>query len=356
MPVEVSEAIETNTHLRFASQSPDACDEAATSEDGSCSGQSDRKRWGLILAGGDGMRLRSLTRLISGDDRPKQFCNVIGRDTLFEQTRRRAAQSIPAHRTIIALTASHKKYYQRCLGSSLSCRLVQPRNLGTAPPIILSLLYIASRAPDAVVAVLPSDHYYSDEVAFHATLESAFRLAGEHQHSVILLGAPPRGPEVELGWIKLGATVGESAYRVRGFEEKPAIEIALQLFASGSLWNTFVMVGNVSAFLWMSFVSLPQLFTTLSDSLPLHDEDGDLRVPDNLYEAITTADFSRRVLSLNARSLLALRLHQVEWHDLGCPDRVVSAVCAQGQRFPSWMSKLGRGRQAGPTQSSLPSI
>jgi Nucleotidyl transferase len=30
--------------------------------------------WAVILAGGDGVRLRPLSRLISGDDRPKQFC------------------------------------------------------------------------------------------------------------------------------------------------------------------------------------------------------------------------------------------------------------------------------------------
>ena len=39
-------------------------------------------RWGVILAGGDGKRLLPLTRRISGDDRPKQFCSVMGKDTL----------------------------------------------------------------------------------------------------------------------------------------------------------------------------------------------------------------------------------------------------------------------------------
>ncbi len=41
------------------------------------------RRWGVILAGGDGLRLRPLTKLICGDDRPKQFCPLLGDSTLF---------------------------------------------------------------------------------------------------------------------------------------------------------------------------------------------------------------------------------------------------------------------------------
>ncbi len=53
--------------------------------------------WAVILAGGEGCRLRPLTRSISGDDRPKQFCAVVGTDTLLSDTRRRAALTAPAN-------------------------------------------------------------------------------------------------------------------------------------------------------------------------------------------------------------------------------------------------------------------
>jgi hypothetical protein len=49
----------------------------------------DSHRWGVILAGGDGKRLLPLTRRITGNDRPKQFCALTGGKTLLKQTQRK---------------------------------------------------------------------------------------------------------------------------------------------------------------------------------------------------------------------------------------------------------------------------
>src|SRR5713226_4576409 len=68
-------------------------------------------RWGVILAGGDGKRLLPLTRRITGDDRPKQFCALTGGETLLKQTRRRVAQIIPEPQTLLILTRTHERYY-----------------------------------------------------------------------------------------------------------------------------------------------------------------------------------------------------------------------------------------------------
>ena len=68
--------------------------------------------WGVVLAGGDGTRLRSLTQLISGEDRPKQFCHVYGGKTLLAQTRARLAPAIHPERTAFVLVKAHEKFYR----------------------------------------------------------------------------------------------------------------------------------------------------------------------------------------------------------------------------------------------------
>ena len=68
-------------------------------------------RAALILAGGDGTRLRDLTRFIMGANVPKQFCPIIGDSTLLDQTRNRVAALIPPERTAIVLNRMHRRFY-----------------------------------------------------------------------------------------------------------------------------------------------------------------------------------------------------------------------------------------------------
>src|SRR5215813_6689770 len=70
------------------------------------------ERWAIILAGGDGTRLQSMTRTISGDNRPKQFVPVIGGQTLLDQTRSRVALSVLPSRTMFVVTEKHRPFYE----------------------------------------------------------------------------------------------------------------------------------------------------------------------------------------------------------------------------------------------------
>ncbi len=302
-------------------------------------------RWGVILAGGDGTRLQPLTRLISGDDRPKQFCPIVSRDTLLEQTRRRARRTIPDHHLLFYLSRHHEPFYRQEARLRPSQRVVQPSNKGTAPPILHSLLSIARLDRNALVAILPCDHHYADDNAFITALESAFEVAERRRDAIVLLGAHPQGPEVEYGWIELAA--GDDLAKpllVKRFLEKPSPQVACQLMNHGALWNTFVMVGHVGAFLEMIGAALPELMEmfpagTLWTGSELH-------IPEFLYQRLNTTDFSRCVLSAAARNsrLIALPLRHAGWSDLGHPDRVLAVLEARGLT-PWWKEKWEASRR-----------
>ena len=295
-------------------------------------------RWGVVLAGGDGVRLRELTQWKYGEDRPKQFCELLGNRTLLEEARQRAERSFPPEQILFSLTRAHEKHSLRYLADRPSQRIVQPLNRGTAPAILSTLTRIAQADPDAVVSILPCDHYYSSESAFTAALESALEIAEQRTDSVVLLGAEPNQVETEYGWIEVGETTGghSGLFRVEGFKEKPPLALAQALLRRNCLWNTFVMVGHVGAFLEMARTAAPRLLGMLESVQVTSDGGGEIRIPDSVYGKIPRMDFSRHILQLATERLLAFRLKNIEWNDLGDPYRVLVTLLEKNGDLPEW--------------------
>jgi len=302
------------------------------------------RRWGVILAGGEGTRLHSLTQLICGDDRPKQYCPLVGHETLLEQTRIRAERSIPWRQMLFALTRAHRSYYLQEPGVRPSQRIVQPADKGTAPPVVHSLLSIEQNDPEAIVAILPSDNYYSKGSAFTASLESAFAVAAENTGSVVLLGAQPHSPEREYGWIEVGPRVVPSShgsFHIRNIYEKLSFPIAQHLLARGALWNTFVMVGHVRGFLQMVRTALPATraggLAAQLGSAPLW-AGSEVHLDNALFQGIHPVDFSRDFLAAHTRNLIVLPLRSCGWSDLGRPERVIDIVQGAASK-PWWLNE-----------------
>lgn len=293
--------------------------------------QNQSHRWAVILAGGDGTRLRKLTRAVAGDDRPKQFCRIIGDKTLLEQTQRRVAVLLPSTQTFVVLTRTHECFYQELLNDSTAARwLIQPENKGTAPAVLLSLLRIAQLSPHGVVAFFPSDHHFTEEGRFISDVEMAFELVEAEPSLITLLGVTPEHSEEQYGWIEPVKTSmnqdDQRFFPVRRFWEKPSRSVAQKLMHAGALWNTFVMVGHVKALLDIIFLTLPDLYRNFSSARDLLGSHNEERVLRDLYSRIPSTNFSTEVLSRRPGELSVLKLGNVGWTDLGEPHRVASTI------------------------------
>jgi len=292
----------------------------------------DRERaWAVILAGGNGTRLQPLTRLLGEDDRPKQYCSLFGVETLLAQTRKRVARAIAPDRTLFAVVQAHECFYENQLADVKPSRIIiQPDNKGTTPAIAYSLVRLNALDENAIVCFFPADHYYSEDKLFVRSVDGAVQLARENSRSVILLGAKPGSPETAYGYIEPGArlkgTPGGSAFWVNRFWEKPSLDDARNLLERGCLWNTFVMIGTVASFLRVLEMHAPKVLSALAPLQYMNCIELEMAWSRDAYKTMEPSDFSERVLSQCPDELAVLELGDVEWSDLGEPDRAMAAM------------------------------
>jgi len=297
--------------------------------------------WAVVLAGGQGVRLRPLARRVCGDDRPKQYVPLLGSRTLLGQTLDRVALLVPPVRTAVVSVQGHVAYVGReCSGPHAPRVLVQPGDRGTAAGILFPVHWISWRDPEATVAVFPSDHFVLEEAAFMAHVASVAAWVDEHPEEIVLLGAEPSGPEVEYGWIEAGEAVGQMEggviYRVRRFWEKPSPEGARACLAAGCLWNTLVVVAKVRTLLRVGREQLPELsdrLTLIGRFAGTEEEPWAIR---QAFAYMPAANFSRAILEPRAASLAVSELPPLTWSDLGTPRRVFDLL-SRARIEPPWL-------------------
>jgi len=298
-----------------------------------------QRPWAIVLAGGDGTRLQGLTSKIDGDPRPKQFSRIFGDRSLLGHTRERLKPIFGDNRLRFVVTKDHENFYKEELADIDPSRVLeQPANRGTGVAIAAALLQLLECEVDVTVGIFPSDHYYADNAAFAATIQSAIDVSSEHDNSIVLIGAKPEWPEVEFGWIEPGVAIangiGVHLFGVTGFREKPPIDTAQTLMSKGGLWNTFITIGRAGAFLKLLTATVMPLMSRFAEAIGR----GDLS---DAYDEIETIDFSKHVLSADPSALLVLADGASGWADLGNPARVIETL-GRNEIEPDWLREMRR--------------
>ncbi len=295
--------------------------------------------WAVVLAGGEGHRVSSLTRDESGSAVPKQFWAPGTGGTLLRRAIDRACGVVSPWRVVTAVNEGHRRFWEDELADQPRENVVvEPCSRGTAPGLLLPLLEILlKRDAHARVLVLPSTHYVADEGALRPTLAAALS-ARRWDGRIVLVGMKPRDADTEYGWIEPGHRFAGSLKTVRRFVDGPDLETARDLMRGGGLWSSFILAGDVITLLRLYKGSLPSMFEEFL-GLALGRR-GRLV---SLYDHLTQADFPREVLPWWPESHLVLAAPECGWTNLGTIGQMKAHLDRQSRPPSGTSESVGEG-------------
>lgn len=288
-------------------------------------------RWALILAGGEGSRLQSLTTTAAGVAIPKQFCSFGGEPSLLHDALRRA-QTVTTPAQTCAVVSDHHRLWWHAMDLRIpAANLIrQPGNRGTALGILLPLLQILQRDPEARLLVLPSDHFVRDEKVLAESLRAAMRQIRRQPDRIVMLGISPDEADPELGYILSDADLSLGSRAVTEFVEKPTSAVAHALIARGGVWNSFIFAAKGKTLLRAFEQRCRELALEMWEIVSSPNRQAQADELADLYQRAPSLDFSRDILQRSPELLRVLTVPPCGWSDLGTPRRVSEALA----RFP----------------------
>ncbi len=279
--------------------------------------------WGVILAGGSGSRLNTLTTDADGTVIPKQYCSFLGGPSLLRKTIDRLRVVVDTSRIVIVVSAQHRRWWEPELSDIAPENvIVQPCNRGTACGVLLPLISILSRDPRARVVVSPSDHFVHDELTLTSSLMAAQTHVDALPDRLVLLGMVPDRPETGYGWITPSPGHQGAVRGVASFVEKPDGEVAEELMRSGALWSSFTFVAAGETLMNHFRRLMPWLVDKFDRRLEFASGHNRNLALLGLYDRLPTVDFSRGLLEQVGGGIHVLAVPPCGWTDLGTPERV----------------------------------
>jgi len=296
---------------------------------------SQQHRWGIVLAGGEGRRMRQFLKTEYGTDSPKQFCALLGDRSMLCRTIDRAQMVIPDERIVTIITKHHVSYADKDLyARPRNTVVIQPEGRETGPAILLPLLHILRLDPQAQVAIFPSDHFVEQEERFMEYVDSAFGFTAVLPGFITLLGIPAHGIQDGYGWIEpgevLGSRYGTELFKVKRFIEKPAVTAAARIYYENYLCNTFTMIGHISTFLTLARFMMPEVYYPMKRIAKALGTSQENRVIEEVYNSVPPINFSKAVLEQSVEYLSVIPVRDVYWNDWGEESRVRSDLTKLG--------------------------
>jgi len=275
----------------------------------------------VILAGGGGTRLWPLSRT----QYPKQFLSLLGEHTLLQQTVLRLSEAVPPQRVWIVTGKDQQHVVQSQLSTLPGMDqgpaqvLTEPMGRNTAAAIGLAAVHLQRVDPEAVMVVLPADHWIERKAAFVSLVQSSVGVA--EQGMFVTLGIVPNRPETGYGYIKRGEPFSgtqlmSEAYHVERFVEKPSFHTAQEYVASGKYyWNAGIFLWRASAILQEIATYMPALHEGLMEIAHSLASDKADEVVAAIYPRLDPVSIDYGVLEKSSRIVVVPA--DIGWSDLG---------------------------------------
>ena len=276
----------------------------------------------VILAGGSGTRLWPLSR----KNFPKQFLSLQGESTLLQQTMLRA-RSLGKAQSFVVSNEAHYFLCQEQLQafSDDITYLLEPCARNTAPAIASIAHYIAQTAgPDAVMVILPSDHWIADDASWAQAMLQGVDFASKNK-AIVTFGMKPTSPKTGYGYIETAHALSPSVLAVSAFREKPDLETAQQFLDSGKhYWNSGMFVCQAGTYLDEIKQHAPAIFThseqAVKHARTHHDY---VRLDAQAFALCTNESIDYAVMEQTDKAVVIPI--DISWSDLGCWTSVAEA-------------------------------
>ena len=269
----------------------------------------------VIMAGGKGERFWPLSTRTS----PKPFLSLIGDKTMIQMTMDRVRYLAPEERTFVVLGEDHLEIAKRQLAQLPDEHfIVEPAGRDTAPCIGFTAMAMRALDPEAVMVVLPADHYIPDQDAFVKTIWQAIECARSGDY-LVTIGIKPTRPETGYGYIHAFEEAqlerGPACYKVNRFVEKPNAPTAVDYLADGRYyWNSGVFVWKAQTVLEGIGQHMPALYEGLMkiDQAILANEDEKI---DEIFKGFESQSIDYGLME-KADNVIMIRAN-FGWDDVG---------------------------------------